>query len=62
MSTVERRDNDFHKYLLPESLADEFDRLLEIAQNAPFMSSDRWNAEDALVEKFSRYLIGSAPR
>jgi hypothetical protein len=56
-ATCKRKDDDFHMYSIPEFLVGEFDKLLEIAQNAPFMSSTKWDAEDLLNEKFSKYRI-----
>jgi len=57
MESFNRIDDDFHKYLIPEQVLSEFDYWLNALQKAPFMSPAKWDAEDAICEKFSRYMV-----
>jgi hypothetical protein len=53
-----RKDNDGHKYLIPKDMLDDFDNLLSRIENAPFMSTKKWAAEDDFIELFSQYMVG----
>ena len=52
------KDDDGHKYMIPEDLLDDATVLLERIENAPFMSEEKWNAEDDFIEHFNHFMVG----
>ena len=52
------KDNDGHKYLIPEDMLDDADALMDRIGRAPFMSDEKWDAEDEFIERFNQYMVG----
>lgn len=62
MIPYNRRDNDMHKYLIPEDLLPLFDQLLEQMQE--YTVSERvtneayWSLEIEFCDKFTQHMVG----
>ena len=58
MSAYNRKDNDGHKFLIPEELIPEFDELFERYCSAPAFSELRYDLEAEFCNKFQEFMIG----
>lgn len=53
-----RKDNDGHKFNIPENLLGEFDALFESYNNAKRFTDEFYNLEAEFCNKFNQYMIG----
>lgn len=58
MSDYNRKDNDGHKFNVPQELLAEFDDLLDRYINAKFMSEEKFELEAEFCNKFQDYMVG----
>lgn len=58
MQTYNRKDNDAHKYLIPEDLLAEFDRLMDIMCDYDTSEDDIMDAESEFCIKFTKFMVG----
>lgn len=58
MKTYNRRDEDSHKFNIPDDMLEEFDRLMRLREEADW-NSDRWYDLTAeFNDKFYKYNLG----
>ena len=54
---VYRKDNDSHRYEIPDELVDEFDQLFETYCNALRGTDAYWDAEDEFNNRFTQFMV-----
>ena len=57
MKNYNRKDDDGHKFLVPEDLLTEFDDLFDRYCNAEFLSKEYYELESEFCNKFQRYMV-----
>lgn len=53
-----RRDEDGHKFVVPEELLEEFDRLMELREDAEWLSDEWYDLTGEFNDKFHQYNVG----
>ena len=53
-----RCDDDGHKYVVPEELLEEFDRLSELCEDAEWLSGEWYACVAEFNRKFHQYNVG----
>ena len=53
-----RKDNDGHKFNIPEGLLEEFDYLFDRYCNAKFLSPEYYELQAEFCNKFEQYMVG----
>jgi len=56
--TYNRKDNDGHKFNVPEDLLGQFDAVFERYCNAKRMSDEYYEAEAEFCNRFEKYMVG----
>jgi len=58
MDAYNRRDDDLHKYMVPESLLTRFDELLEMLRNVKRPSLEYYDLDAQFGNEFNEYIVG----
>ena len=58
MVKYNRRDNDCHKYLIPEDLLARFDELLEKLESVRRPSAEYYDLDAQFGNEFQKYMVG----
>lgn len=53
-----RKDNDGHRYNVPEDLLEDFDSCLWLLCNAVFLSNEYYEAQTNFCNQFEEYMVG----
>ena len=56
--TVFRKDNDGHKYVIPQQLSQRFDEIMDQLNIVKFGSREYYDLNDALDGEFGQYMVG----
>lgn len=56
--TVFRKDNDGHKYVIPQQLAQRFDAVFDQICVTKFGTDDFYHWNDVLDNEFGQYMVG----
>ena len=58
MVEYNRKDNDCHKYMVPEAMLPRFDELLEKLQTVKLRSTEYYDLEAEFSNEFHQYMVG----
>ena len=58
MKKFNRKDEDGHKFNVPEDLLEEFDDLFDRYVNSKFLSAEYYELEAEFCNKFGKYMVG----